>query len=53
MQYSVSCVHTEYFSVTVEANSPDEAKSIADSYDLDQLSFDSADFQITSVEEIK
>jgi hypothetical protein len=53
MQYRVYSAHTEYFSDIVEANSPEEAKSIIDSYGLDQLSFDSADFQITNVEEIK
>jgi hypothetical protein len=37
----------------VEANSIDEAKSIVTNADLDSLAFDSADFQITGVKEIR
>jgi hypothetical protein len=53
MKYRVYSSHVEYFSDIVEANSPDEAKSIIDSYGLDQLSLDSADFFITDVEVIE
>ena len=52
MKYRVYYTHTEYFSDIVEANSPDEAKSIIDSYGLDQLSFDYADFSVIDVEVI-
>jgi len=52
MKYRVYCVHTEYYSNIVEADSVDEAKSIVDDFDLDSLSFESADFEITEVKEI-
>ncbi len=53
MLYIVSSTYTQYFVDEVEANSAEEAKAIIDSYDLDLLSFDSATFEVTSVEEDK
>ena len=53
MLYIVSSTYTQYFVDRVEANSPEEAKAIIDGYDLDLLSFDSADFEITDVSEDK
>jgi len=53
MLYIVSSTYTQHFVDEVEANSPEEAKSIIDNYDLDLLSFDSADFQITDVRKDK
>jgi len=52
IKYRVYSTHTEFFSNIVDADSPDEAKSIVEGYDLDECSFDSADFEVTSVEEI-
>ena len=53
MKYRVYSTRTEFFSNIVETNSPEEAKSIVDNYDLDELSFDDAEFSITNVEEVE
>jgi hypothetical protein len=51
MLYIVESTFTQYFVDEVEANSPDEAKAILDSYDIDQLTYNSATFEITDVRE--
>jgi hypothetical protein len=51
MKYKVYSTYTQYYVDEVEANSPDEAKSIIDNLDIDELTFDDFTFTIDNVEE--
>jgi hypothetical protein len=53
MLYIVESTYTQYFVDEVEADSPEEAKAILDNYDLDLLTYHSADFEITDVREFE
>ena len=51
MLYIVESTYTQYFVDEVEADSPEEAKAILEGYDIDELTYKSATFEITDVRE--
>jgi ABC-type sulfate transport system substrate-binding protein len=51
MLYIVESTYTQYFVDEVEADSPEEAKAILEGYDIDELTYNSATFEITDVRE--